>query len=299
MSFRRGIRFGVTVLGILILGLVLIQVVSLGLVAADTWASRLFVGSGSDDTFQQLRIRDVWTPATQMVGGSAVAIGVVYSARTYSVTRKRAQVARLMNATEQIASDRNVASRTAGVYNLGHLVEEDPATRPLVQDVLCALVRDSARGSISNLGRRPKSIGADIQAALLVLGALPSADGGRRGGPVVLRGAQVPGARLKGQFHHVSASRADLRSCNATDADLAGADLRGSKLDKAVLANTVLAGADLRGASMKGANVYRTQFGGADLDGVDMREVEELTQDQVLSMKRRPSQLPPYLGQLP
>lgn len=231
---------------------------------------------------------DLWQVAAQIVGGVGIAGGLIFTAATYSVTRRRDQVARLAHATEQIGDGRNVASRTAGIYNLGYLAQEDSSAQPMVQDVLCALIRTSDRDESEGY------VKADVQAALHVLGSLKFAGSARD--PLHLRGSSISGARVRGNFMDGNFERTDFSGCDLTDAVLDGARMSGAVLDGAMLTKTSLTDATLHDTTWTGANCYGTVFQGADLTGADMSQVEELTLDQITEMRVAPSRLPDHLS---
>ena len=81
--------------------------------------------------------------------------------------------------------------------------------------------------------------------------------------PVQLRGANVDGADLRGTV----LDRADLRNLSAKGARFGGASLRAADLRNAVLTNADFTNACLRGVDLRGADVRSIVLTGADLSG--------------------------------
>jgi uncharacterized protein YjbI with pentapeptide repeats len=99
---------------------------------------------------------------------------------------------------------------------------------------------------------------------------------------IVLAGADLAGANLTG----ANLAGANLTGANLADANLAYANLNGASLLGAGLAGASLAGATLTGtnlyqATLTGANLYQATLTGANLFGADLRNVENLTQQQL------------------
>jgi len=68
---------------------------------------------------------------------------------------------------------------------------------------------------------------------------------------------------LETQYHE--GHRANFASADLTGRDFSGLDLRGIKMDRAVLGGADFCGANLRGANLIGAIAQQARFGRADL----------------------------------
>jgi hypothetical protein len=173
------------------------------------------------------------------------------TAATFELTERGHITERYTKAIEQLGSDKlNV--RLGSIYTLEHIASDSERDHPMVVEVLSVLVREASdpvkrfRASLphdANPIVSPEAEQAaalelvtheglppDVQAALTVLGRLPSS-------PYVSRG-DLTGAYLQG---------ADLHGADLHGADLQGADLQGADLQKAQLQGTQLQGAQLQG----------------------------------------------------
>ena len=81
-----------------------------------------------------------------------------------------------------------------------------------------------------------------------------------------LRGANLCGAYLS----ETDLEKADLTGADLSRAYLRGADLSGADLTRADLRGAYLAGADLRGATLSWADLTRADLSGADLGGATL-----------------------------
>jgi hypothetical protein len=161
-------------------------------------------------------------------------------------------------------------------------------------------------------GQEKAKVPADIQAILTVLGRRTRTYGKGESQPLDLSRAQLQGANLAGaQLQGANLAGAQLQKANLWEAQLQGADLAGAQLQKANLVEAQLQRAFLQqaqlqeaflqwaqlqkallweaqlqraflaGAQLQGANLVRANLAGAQLQGADLREVKNLTQDQI------------------
>ncbi|WP_170176230.1 pentapeptide repeat-containing protein [Lentzea flaviverrucosa] len=199
-------------------------------------------------------------------GGSAVLVGLGFTARTYFLSKRGQLTDRYTKAIAQLASEK-LAERLGGIYALDHLMRESEADHATVVAVLAAFIRENAAIEIvSKSGDvdaevesepRPRT---DVQAALTVLVRRPvrPESGYIDLSNTDLRGADLRWARLQGAY----LTRAWLQFANLSSADLKDSHLRGARLQHAWLVGAGLSESDLIGAELEQANL-----GGAELRG--------------------------------
>jgi hypothetical protein len=263
------------------------------------------------------------------VGGAAVLLSLLFTARTYFLTRRGQVADRYTKAIEQLGSG-SADVRIGGIYGLERIMDHSPADHGTVVEVLAAFVREHAaydpyaQPDLSDAEEVPR---ADVQAALTVLGRRPIRSERRRldlrGSD--LRGANLEAARLNGanlggvwldganlrgtaMEHTYLGGGARLQHANLYRARLGGADmhrtrLNGANLFEAGLERTNLEGARLNGANLVGArlehaNLKHAELKAAHLGGVDLAKTEGLTVGQLDAAELDGStKLPPGLGE--
>lgn len=170
---------------------------------------------------------------TQLLGGIFVAGGLLFTARTFQLTRESQITERYTTAITQIG-DEALPVRLGGIYALERIARDSNRDAGTITAVLCAFVR---AGDEAPPMTAPA---ADIRAAVEVVGRLPGSDKRRD---------------------------LDLRGAKLTLLELADAHLAGADLTDAVLVRAVLPRADLRGATLNGVNLTRATITGANLSG--------------------------------
>jgi hypothetical protein len=189
--------------------------------------------------------------------------------------------------------DPNFEVRLGGIYALEQIARDSPRNHWTIMEILTAYVRRNAqwkqlatpegaherRPAESSTSQDLPARRADIQAVLTVLG--------RRVAPP-----------WPGQGEGEEQPRQDLHETDLRDAYLAGSKLQGANLWGAHLDN-----ADLRDAHLEYAVLWHAHFGTADLfdthlDGAhlqyaDIRNVRNLTQDQLGRAAHKPDEYAP------
>ena len=218
-------------------------------------------------------------------GGTAVLIGLGFTARTYYLSKRGQFTDRYTKAIAQLASDK-LTERLGGVYALEHLMRESPADHSTVVAVLAAFIREKAYAdpSVIDLSTlvtqqsEPKP-STDVQAALTVLARRPkrpepdSLDLSRTD----LRGADLRWARLEGAsleaawLHYANLSSANLKDAFLRGAQFQHAWLVGTDLDDADLIDAQLEKANLGGALLRKANLSRAQLRETHLRAADLQ----------------------------
>lgn len=239
----------------------------------------------------------------QAAGGALAAFALLYTARTFALSREGQVTDRYTAAVDQIAGA-SIDQRIGGIYALERIMRDSPKDHGAVVDVLAAFVRVHNRSTresdIADPDGRPAGVGAsdDVYAALLVLGRRPVRPD-REIGPIrlgrldlhgtVLRDARFDCVRLRNadlglvHWERTSLRGAKLRKATLSGADLEGADLRHATLPGAVLVKTRLSGAKLDGTSFVGADLRSADLAGASMKDAHLaavRNCPELTDDQ-------------------
>lgn len=228
---------------------------------------------------QAKSINDARVSLIQLVGGIGLVGGLIYTARTFALTRFTQRADRFTKAVEQIG-DESEAVRAGGVHSMWRLTTEDENYWPAVLNVLTALVRQRAkRGTVVN---------TDVQAALTLIGDRPVTAAARR--PLDLRGVHLPGALLMGaNLSGAWLDGSNLAGADLTDARLGRARLISANLDDADLSAADFSEADLKKAKLRRANFYKTVLYSADIAGSSLQGARHLTDEQLRTTYGEPS----------
>ncbi|MEU0831421.1 pentapeptide repeat-containing protein [Streptomyces sp. NPDC005969] len=228
-------------------------------------------GTGSATLVTGLR-----TAIVAAVAACGAGIALIFTARTYRLTRRGQVTERFTKALERLgADDDKIYVRIGGILALEQIVQDAPEQATHAAHVLGHFVRHRAPAaqlakskaklrfeSMWKLKDNPSDKpAADVQSALTALTRKESRTYVDRDETLRLAGLTLTGAELVG---------ADL-----TDAVLHGSNLQGANLEHAVLHHADLRGANLRGANLRstnlrGANLRDADLAGADLDGADL-----------------------------
>lgn len=218
-------------------------------------------------------------------GGTAVLIGLGFTARTYYLSRRGQLTDRYTKAITQLASDK-ITERLGAIYALEHLMRESDADHATIVAVLAAFIRenasinppksldeDSARLAEPSTHRtrhpEPKPA-TDVQAALTVLARRP-----RRPEPdtIDLSNTDLRGADLRwAQLEDSDLEQTLLQYANLSSANLKSTFLRSAQLQHAWLVGAQLENADLIDAQLEQANLGGAQLQGASLDMAQLRQ---------------------------
>ena len=219
-------------------------------------------------------------------GGLLILANLLESRRATNLTHARELYT---EAVRQLGSD-TLDVRLGGIYALERIATVYAADHHTVVDVLSAFVREHTipgRSGATRRGRQTqgqpkptKNIGAnptitpaqgsldtDIQAALTILGRLPSRVDVPRGD---LTGAVISHANL----NEADLNEAILEGTILTRATLEETDLTGTNLKEAKLTRANLSGADLIDANLAGANLTRANLDEADLSDAQMDKAD-------------------------
>jgi uncharacterized protein YjbI with pentapeptide repeats len=228
------------------------------------------------------------------LGAGLLAAGaLLFTARTFTLSREGQVTDRYTKAIEQLGSEK-LDVRIGGIYALERVARDSARDHPTVMEVLTAFIREHSQEQWPPPGR-PASLEQerltrpDVQAAVTVVGRRNAE---RDTQPIDLTGANLASANLRGanfpgaNLHHANLSaanlthganltRAILLEANLTGANLHHANLSAANLIEANLAGTFLTRADLRGADLSYAtltyaDLRYADLSGADLDGADL-----------------------------
>ena len=209
----------------------------------------------------------------QLLVGLSLLGGLLFTARTYSLSRAIHRTDSFAKAIEHIGNSGSAAVRAGGAYSLGLLARSSPSNWPMIEELLASFVRERAIG--------PEDVASDVQAALTVLGNRPKSKAGRRSKPLDLRGIHVPRAELSGlNLERARLDGAMLSHASFVETDLYRASFSGACLDEAKLIGASLVEANLRNASLRSVDLYEAKTARADVTGADLFGAKNLTAEQ-------------------
>jgi uncharacterized protein YjbI with pentapeptide repeats len=246
---------------------------------------------------QLLKARnDIRTAGIQIVGGTALLAGLVFTNRTLGLNQQGQITDRFTKATDQLGSDK-LDIRLGGIYSMERIARDSKNDQGPVMEVLTAFVRDHAPATPTNTASTgttsTASVGpavpTDVQAVLTVVGrrnALNDPHGYRpdlTGAYLTsanltgayLSGAYLSGANLSGaNLSGAHTFTANLTGANLTHANLLDANLSGANLTHANLTGADLSGANLSGAGLSRADLTKASLSRANLTGADFFDAD-------------------------
>jgi hypothetical protein len=204
-----------------------------------------------------------------LLAGSAALVTVLYTVKTYALTRAGQVTDRYTKAVDQLASEK-VAVRIGGLNALERISRDSPADQHAVTDVLIAFVRERLDGAEA-LTAQTAGLPADVQAAL---GVVARRTGGSGVSTINLSGMNLRGADLSGMdLSHARLDGACLDDADLHDSVLDGANAAGAQLRKAKLGGASLLRCNLEGADLTGADLYRARVLPSDLSAEQISTV--------------------------
>ncbi len=266
-------------------------------------APDLYTGAATKDTATATTRAGVLALAAAGIAALAASTTLTETKRANRASDDREREAQVTDRyTKAIGQlgDIQLAIRLGGIYALERIAVDSERDHRTIVEVLSAFVRTSSQPAASNRspddqsGARPEeqpvpaaapagdtgqTLTTDVQAALTVLGRLPSRPGVSRGDltGAHLAGAWLDGATLTGAIlSRANLADARLGRANLTDTHLHGATLTDARLGRANLADARLDGANLAGADPRGATLT-----GAELGWANLATTKNLTQQQL------------------
>lgn len=205
----------------------------------------------------------IWTAIVQAAGGTALLVGLLFTARNLRATQDKLDIDRqgqltnrFIQATGQLGAELkdgepNVEVRLGGIYALNRISNDWPKDYWPITEVLTAYVRHNARWSPSSVDTDESTPTTDIQAILTILG--------RNAPPEAFN-----------ERHKLDLRNTDLRGAEFWDARMEWTDFWGAHLDGAKLWGAVLSHAKLEHAHLNGANLRAAKLEDASLVGADV-----------------------------
>ena len=210
----------------------------------------------------------IWTAIIQAAGGTALLVGLLFTASNLQATQDKLDIDRqgqltnrFIQATGQLGAalnggKPNVEVRLGGIYALNRISNDWPKDYWPIADVLTAYVRHNARWSPSSVEAHESTPTTEIQAILTILGHNDPPEAFNERHKFDLRNTDLRGA----EFWDAHLEWTDFWGAHLDGAKLWGADLRHAKLEHAHLAGAILFAAKLEGASLEGADVMGAVF---------------------------------------
>ena len=218
-------------------------------------------------------VGDARTSAIQLIAGVVVAVGALFTARTYRLNRTGQITERFTKAIGQLGDDK-VEIRLGGIYALEQIAKEPGSNHhPQIMEVLTAYVRERAPAL-------PKQSITEASSAITTEDA--QADGTIHCAPETdIQAVMTVLGRRKLEYDNqpLNLVSVDLRGANLIEAHLEDANLGGAHLEGAILRGAYLEGGDLKDAHLEkatlvGAHLERADLAGAHLQGADLKDAE-------------------------
>ncbi|ROR38181.1 pentapeptide repeat-containing protein [Kitasatospora cineracea] len=240
--------------------------------AGSDWADM----NGAARTAAEGQVRSAVLQVIAAVGAS---IALLYTARTYRLSRRGQVTDRFTKALERLSADESYV-RLGGVFAMEQIVQDAPEQGVHAARVLNAYVRRRANPADRSGGleaaKLPKDPEETVTEALRVLTTAR------------------PWWRSEADRPQVDLTKLHLAGAQLTSASLRGALLGGTTLLGAELAKADLSGADLSKANLSGANLEGADLSDAGLDEADLSEARGLEVRQLLRARSlRGCRLPP------
>jgi hypothetical protein len=187
-----------------------------------------------------------------MIGGIGVAITIVYTYRTFTLTQDKMLTETMAKAIEHLSPD-NSTARLGGVFTLARIARQSQKDYFAIIQLLASFVR--TRDSEADMGpglrqsddSRRYNCPDDVRTALTIIGNRywPDPDGyGIELSYSKIRNAWLPSANFCQVFFWGS----DFRNVFLEEAKLCGAEFRNATLDSCVFTGVDFTDADLSGA---------------------------------------------------
>ncbi|MFJ8592479.1 pentapeptide repeat-containing protein [Streptomyces sp. NPDC093598] len=263
------------------------------------------VGDGTGSAALITGLRNSIVTCAAAIGAG---VALVYTARTYRLTRRGQVTERFIKALERLDSEQMYV-RVGGVVALEQIVQDDADQAIHAAQVIGEFVRYRAPESRAvarsggyrpTIGELPDAPDADVQIALSALTRPQSRRQVAGRGVLTLTELHLEGAKLsqadltgallrEADLSDAQLIRADMTEVVAPQARFSNADLSVANLTRAVLweadlshaallfadlRHAVLLGADVSHADLRAAKLTSALLHGADLTGADLREAD-------------------------
>lgn len=250
------------------------------------------VGAGAGSAALVTGLRTALVACAASLGAG---IALLYTARTYRLTRRGQVTDRFTKALERLGSDK-LYVRIGGILALEQIVQDAPEQATDAARVLNHFLRESApraRTDTTNgsepggdasgpADHLPDEPAADIQVALTALTRPESRTHVDAREVLELGGLHLVGADLRrADLSHANLDGADLTGARLNGADLTSAFLDGADLTRAKLPVANLTMALASGATFTDAFLLRTDFTGTELTGANLEGAVDLEESQI------------------
>ncbi|HEY4937894.1 MAG TPA: hypothetical protein VIJ69_02595, partial [Actinomycetota bacterium] len=125
-----------------------------------------------DPRFDEGRFKarsDVRMAAIQIVGGTALLVGLVFTNRSLGLNQQGQITDRFTKATDQLGSDK-LEIRLGGIYSMERIARDSKSDQGPVMEVLTAFVREHAPVPQAGPGSATTTVSTEVQAVLTVVG---------------------------------------------------------------------------------------------------------------------------------
>lgn len=255
-----------------------------------TWTGLGIVSTGLAAMLWVLILAAAPSTWVLVFSGLMVLIVAVLALRIFTIDQEHARddarlhaAQQLQGAVKLLASD-SITARSGGFHSLGMIWRDWPDEHQRVLDYVQAWLQKNALpdGTDATDPRKTSRPEMDVEAAmkeLLRRPTRPERDPIDLTGCALsdhdLRGAQLPGAKLaKTQLNRVQFAGAVLTGADLSGADLVGTDLSNAQLAGANLKDARLEGTNLTGADLSGANLTRAKLPTSLLAGANFTRAE-------------------------
>lgn len=231
----------------------------------------------------------------QLLGGVAVAIGLLLTSRQLFLQRESQITTALASAITSLAS-KTVSRRVAAVLTISRAARISVVDREMCAQVLCAFVRDQ-RPWLPGKPSACIDLSVDVQHALKEMAYLNGLLSRNDGIGLSLRDVDLRGAMLSG----LNFERVDLRGAHLEESDCRCTIFRSALLDAVHLENAYLSGCDVRNARLertflaydpeKEERCWGIDVRGSDLSscsGVDANFVHHAQADNMTKWPNKP-----------
>lgn len=246
--------------------------------AVKPWPEDLANTNGLSPGEARAEVGRVRTALLASLAGLIAATGAVLSGLTYRLNSRvaaqtherdlQSQITeRFTRAIDQLGNRSSLDVRLGGIYALERIARDSVDDQPQVVEVLTAFVRQHspADPEAQKSGDDRESPATDVQAVLTVIGRRNVERNGSRA-TLDLSSTRLCGANLRG----ARLDDALLVGAQLDYADLTGARLREANLAGARLSNAVLKDADLGHARLMKAQLDYAEMVGADLSSANL-----------------------------
>jgi hypothetical protein len=288
---NRGIWWTLGTIAFVVLGLAIAWWL---FVPAASWLARHDVGTVAG-SLHETALDNARGRLLTLGAGLVAVAALVFTARTFTLSREGQVTDRYTKAIEQLGSEK-VDVRIGGIYALERIARDSARDHPTVMEVLTAFIREHSSGWVLHAvetpdgPQPPETARPDIQTALSVIGRRNTKRDIR---PVDLRSADLRGADLSGlNLRGANLSRVnlagthapnfqgpDLRDANLSESDLSHVEFTGLKLNGAGLERTNLQDAWLASADLRNAFLWGIKAVGAQLQYADFRSADVKVED--------------------